>query len=58
MSFLHLKNGLREIFNNYDAFLIDIWGVLHNGVSLNSGAIEVLDNLRKNNKKFVLIFFG
>tara|TARA_B100001123_G_scaffold433264_1_gene557669 strand:+ start:1538 stop:2362 length:825 start_codon:yes stop_codon:yes gene_type:complete len=55
MSFLHLKNGLREIFNNYDAFLIDIWGVLHNGVSLNSGAIEVLDNLRKNNKKFVLI---
>ena len=55
MSFLHLKNGLREIVNNYEIFSIDLWGVVHNGVSLNSPAIEVLDNLKKENKKFILM---
>ena len=55
MSFLHLKNGLREIVNNYKIFLIDLWGVVHNGVALNSAAIEVLDNLKKKNKRFILM---
>ena len=55
MNFLHLKNGLREIVHNYKIFSIDLWGVVHNGVSLNSAAIEVLDNLKKNNKKFILM---
>ena len=55
MSFLHLKNGLREIVNNYKVFSIDLWGVVHNGVSLNSAAIEVLDNLKKENKRFILM---
>ena len=55
MSFLHLKKGLREIANNYEIFFIDLWGVVHNGVSLNPGAIEVLDNLKKENKKFILM---
>ena len=55
MSFLHLKNGLREIVNNYKVFSIDLWGVVHNGVSLNSAAIEVLGNLKKKNKRFILM---
>ena len=48
MTFLHLKNGLREIVDNYEVFSIDLWGVVHNGIALNPGAIEVLDNLKKN----------
>jgi len=55
MNFLHLKNGLRKIVDNYDVFSIDLWGVVHNGVSLNSAAIKALDNLRKKNKKFILM---
>ena len=55
MSFLHLKNGLREIVNNYEIFSIDLWGVVHNGESLHSAAIEVLDNLKEKNKKFILM---
>tara|TARA_B100001765_G_scaffold212067_1_gene175521 strand:- start:407 stop:1231 length:825 start_codon:yes stop_codon:yes gene_type:complete len=55
MSFLHLKNGLREIVNNYEIFSIDIWGVMHDGVTLNSDAIEVLDNLKRKNKRFILM---
>ena len=55
MSFLHLKNGLREIVNNYEIFSIDLWGVVHNGESLHSAAIEVLENLKKENKRFILM---
>ena len=47
--------GLGEIHQNYDAFFIDLWGVMHNGVQLYPGAIEVLVNLYKIKKRFVLM---
>ena len=47
--------GLREISENYDVFFIDIWGVVHNGIELYPGAIEVLENLNKIKKKYVLM---
>jgi ribonucleotide monophosphatase NagD (HAD superfamily) len=47
--------GLVEICHKYNVFFIDLWGVVHNGVKLYSGAIEVLKNLKKLNKKFVLL---
>ena len=47
--------GLKEIYNKYDAFFIDLWGVIHNGIQLYSEAIEVLENLYKLNKRFVLM---
>ena len=31
---------LEDIFENYDTFVIDLWGVMHNGVVLNPKAIE------------------
>ena len=33
---------LADIFKNYDTFIIDLWGVMHNGVTLNPNAIEVV----------------
>ena len=47
--------GLQEIQNKYDAFFIDLWGVIHNGVQVYPEAINVLENLNKLNKRFVLI---
>ena len=47
--------GLREIHKQYDAFFIDLWGVIHNGIKLYPGAVEVLENLYKINKRFVLM---
>ena len=60
MNFLHLKNGLREIADNYKIFSIDLWGVVHDGVSLNPRAMEVLDNLKKNKKSYfhIINLFG
>ena len=50
-----LIKGLRQIQSKYDAFFIDLWGVIHNGVNLYPEAIDVLENLNKLNKRFVLI---
>ena len=47
--------GLSQIQSKYDAFFIDLWGVIHNGVQLYPGAINVLENLNKLNKRYVLI---
>ncbi len=47
--------GLQEVQNKYDTFFIDLWGVIHNGIRPYSGAIEVLENLNKLNKRFVLL---
>ena len=48
-------NGLQEIYEKYDAFFIDLWGVIHNGIQLYPGAIETLDNLYKLKRRFVLM---
>ena len=47
--------GLGEIYHKYDAFFIDLWGVVHNGIELYPHAIKVLKNLNKLNKRFVLL---
>jgi len=50
-----LIKGLREVYSKYDAFFIDLWGVIHNGIQIYPEAIDVLENLNKLNKRFVLI---
>ena len=39
------EKGLRSIFDKYDVFFIDIWGVLHNGLNLFQKSLEVLEKL-------------
>ena len=48
-------NHLSEIFDSYDTFLIDLWGVMHNGIMLNSKAIDVIHNLKNKSKKIVFL---
>jgi len=48
-------SGLKEIHEKYDVFFIDLWGVMHNGIKLYSGAIEAIENLYKLKKRFVLM---
>ena len=40
-----LIRGLSEVQSRYDAFFIDLWGVIHNGIELYPDAIKVLENL-------------
>ena len=46
---------LSEIFDKYDTFVIDLWGVLHNGIELNPKAIEVVEKLNENSKKLIFL---
>ncbi len=55
MNCLHLKKGLKTIFQLYDLFIIDLWGVMHNGIYLHKSSMEVLKNLKKNKKEFFLM---
>jgi len=48
-------NHLSEIFNDYDTYVIDLWGVMHNGINLNLKAMETIENLKKNSKKIVFL---
>ena len=47
--------GLQSIAENYDLFYIDLWGVVHNGIKLHEEAINVLKQLLKLKKNFVLL---
>ena len=49
------KDGLRSIVPNYDIFYIDLWGVVHNGITLHKNAIETLDEISKAKKQYVLL---
>ena len=46
---------LSDIYERYDTFVIDLWGVIHDGVALNSKAIEAVDKLRNNSKKIIFL---
>ena len=48
-------NHLSEVYNVYDTFVIDLWGVIHNGIKLNEKAIEAVHNLKKNSKKIIFL---
>ena len=48
-------NHLSDIYNNYDTFVIDLWGVVHNGMALNPKAIEAIEQLENNSKKIVFL---
>lgn len=47
--------GLAQAQDRYDAFLCDIWGVLHNGERNFAPAVEALRNLRQRGKAVTLI---
>ena len=46
---------LSKIYSSYDTFIIDLWGVMHNGISLNKKAMEVVKNLTLKSKKIVFL---
>ena len=44
------KEGLSSIADNYQLFYVDLWGVVHNGVTLHLEAIKVLKEINKKKR--------
>ena len=49
------NEGLSSIADNYQLFYVDLWGVVHNGVTLHLEAIKALKEI---NKKERTIFYS
>ncbi len=46
---------LKDIIHNYDSFVIDLWGVVHNGIKPYQGAMKTIEQLHNNNKKYYFL---
>lgn len=55
MSLPHMLTGLNEIADHYDALIVDIWGVLHNGQAPFDGVDTALKNFRQQGGKILLL---
>jgi len=48
-------DGISAIADRHDAFLIDAWGVLHDGTAAYPGAVECLQQLRSHGKQIIIL---
>ena len=48
-------NGIKNIVSLYDVFLIDQWGVIHNGNNSYVGVLEVFKELIKEKKTIIIL---
>ncbi len=46
---------LKDIIHNYDLFIIDLWGVVHNGVEPYKEAMNAIEELHNNKKKYYFL---
>lgn len=47
--------GLSDLAGRYDGFIVDLWGVLHDGITPYPGAVDCLRRLRHGGKRIVLL---
>src|SRR5690242_1144424 len=52
---VHVIAGLRELAPRYDGFILDLWGVIHDGVSPIPGAVDCLRSLIDSGKRIALL---
>lgn len=52
---MRLLNGISDIAENYDHFILDIWGVLHNGLRAYPTVVPCLKELNKRDKQILLL---
>jgi len=49
------SQGLAPLAGDYDAFIIDLWGTLHNGIEPLPGALECVEQLQAAGKAIALL---
>lgn len=52
---IRLLHGIGEIANAYDGFILDVWGVLHDGLKPFPGVLDALERLKRDGKRIVVL---
>ena len=52
---IKIINSISEVLNKYDIFILDQWGVMHNGYTGYDHAMTSVEKLIKENKKLIII---
>ena len=52
---LDIHPGMSAIAPAYDGFVLDLWGVIHDGMTLYPGVVDCLDRLSAAGKRFVML---
>ena len=47
--------GLREIADRYDGFIVDLWGVMHDGVQAFPAAVDCLRKLKARGSRIAIL---
>ena len=55
MNALVLRPGMSEVVEHYDGFIIDLWGVIHDGLHAFPEALDCLARLKAAGKKVVIL---
>lgn len=55
MDDIRLCQGISELCDSYTGYIIDQWGVLHDGVRPYEGVMEALTELKNRNKQIVIL---
>ncbi len=50
-----ILGGIRDIADRYDTFILDLWGVIHNGMRAYPGVPECLEMLKSQGKQILLL---
>lgn len=55
MTETHPRDGLADLADRYDGFIVDLWGVLHDGVAAFPAALDCLSRLKDRGKRIVVL---
>ncbi|MDA0702792.1 MAG: TIGR01459 family HAD-type hydrolase [Proteobacteria bacterium] len=50
-----ILDGIGALADRYDGFVLDLWGVIHNGVEPYPGAVDTLERLKAAGKRTILL---
>lgn len=48
-------DSIQDIANDYDLFLLDMWGVMHDGSKPYEGVLETVKKLKENGKEMIIL---
>lgn len=50
-----ILSGVKDIVDRYDTFLLDMWGVMHDGQNAYEGVLEVVSKLKEEGKELIIL---